>query len=91
MATTQISWNKLLNYKRLKDKLPNNSAADKNGRATNNPNLAESLISIGAQRIWIAAMIEIMCSVFLGMNFGKNIPPMYKSSMHKLRKLVNFI
>ena len=29
MATTQISWNKLLNFKRLKNKLPNNSAADK--------------------------------------------------------------
>ena len=91
MATTQISWNKLLNYKRLKDKLPNNSAADKNGRATNNPNLAESLISIGAYKGYgLAAMIEIMCSVFLGMNFGKNIPPMYKSSMHKPRKLGQF-
>ena len=92
MATTQISWNKLLNLlKDLKNKLPNNSAADKNGRATNNPNLAESLISIGAYKGYgLAAMIEIMCSVFLGMNFGKNIPPMYKSSMHKPRKLGQF-
>ena len=70
MATTQISWNKLLNFKRLKNKLPNNSAADKNGRATNNPNLAESLISIGAYKGYgLAAMIEIMCSVFFGNEF----------------------
>ena len=31
-----------------------------------------------------------MCSVFLGMNFGKDIPPMYKSSMSKPRKLGQF-
>tara|TARA_Y100000022_G_C13230699_1_gene367188 strand:+ start:443 stop:1474 length:1032 start_codon:yes stop_codon:yes gene_type:complete len=91
MATTQISWNKLLNFKRLKKNLPSDSAADKKGKATNNPNLAQSLISIGAYKGYgLAAMIEIMCSVFLGMNFGKNIPPMYKSSMQKPRKLGQF-
>ena len=35
-------------------------------------------------------MIEIMCSVFLGMNFGNDIPSMYKSSMSKPRKLGQF-
>jgi len=91
MATTQISWNKLLNFKRLKKKLPNNLAANKDGRATNNPDLAESLLSIGGYKGYgLAAMVEVMCSVFLGMNFGKNIPPMYKSSIHKPRKLGQF-
>ena len=91
MATTQISWNKLLNFKRLKKKLPSNSAADYNGRIINNPNLAKSLLSIGGYKGYgLAAMIEIMCSVFLGMNFGKQIPPMYKSSMSKPRKLGQF-
>ena len=91
MATTQISWNKLLNYKRLNKKLPNNVAADKDGKITKNPNRAKSLISIGDYKGYgLAAMIEIMCSVFLGMNFGKDIPPMYKSSMSKPRKLGQF-
>lgn len=91
MATTQISWNKLLNFKRLKKKLPKNTAADYNGKITNNPNLAKSLLSIGDYKgFGLAAMIEIMCSVFLGMNFGKHIPPMYKSSMSKPRKLGQF-
>ena len=91
MATTQISWNKLLNYKRLKKKLPVYTAADKNGNITNNPNLANSLSSIGEYKGYgLAAMIEILCSVFLGMNFGKDIPPMYKSSMSKPRKLGQF-
>ena len=91
MATTQISWNKLLNYKRLKKKLPNKAAADKNGKITTNPNLAKSLLSIGDYKgFGLAAMIEIMCSVFLGMKYGKDIPPMYKSSMSKPRKLGQF-
>ena len=91
MASTQISWNKLLNFKRLNKKLPNNTAADKYGKITNNPNLAKSLLSIGDYKGYgLAAMIEIMCSVFLGMNFGKDIPPMYKSSMSKPRKLGQF-
>ena len=91
MATTQISWNKLLNFRRLKKKLPNNVAADKNGKPTTDPNKAKSLISIGDYKGYgLAAMIEILCSVFLGMNFGKNIPSMYKSSMTKPRKLGQF-
>jgi len=91
MATTKISWNKLLNYKRLNRKLPNDTAADKNGKITNNPNTAKSLLSIGEYKGYgLAAMIEIMCSVFLGMNFGKDIPTMYKSSMSKPRKLGQF-
>ncbi len=91
MATTQISWNKLLNFKRLKKKLPKHTAADKSGREINNPNLAKSLLSIGDYKGYgLASMIEIMCSIFLGMNFGKNIPSMYGSSMYKPRKLGQF-
>ncbi len=51
MATTQISWNKLLNFQRQKKKLPNNVAAGKNGKITNNPNLAKSLLSIGDYKV----------------------------------------
>ena len=91
IATTQISWNKLLNFKKLKKKLPNNVAADKNGKITKNPEKAKSLISIGDYKGYgLAAMIEILCSVLLGMSFGKNIPSMYKSSMSKPRKLGQF-
>ena len=49
------------------------------------------MLSIGDYKGYgLAAMIEIMCSVFLGMNFGNDIPPMYKSSMSKPRKLGQF-
>lgn len=88
MATTNINWNKLLNYKRLGKELPRGMAVDINGRATTNPEKAYSLTSIGGYKgFGLAAMVEILCSVFLGMNFGKNIPSMYKSSIKIPRKL----
>jgi len=88
MATTKISWNKLLNYKRLKKKLPANVAADIFGKETIDPFKATSLLSIGDYKgFGLAAMIEILCSVFIGMKFGINIPSMYKSSIKKTRKL----
>lgn len=88
MATTNINWNKLLNYKRLGKKIPKGMAVDINGKITTNPEKAHSLTSIGGYKgFGLAAMVEILCSVFLGMNFGKNIPAMYKSSIKKPRKL----
>tara|TARA_E500000178_G_C16938481_1_gene715173 strand:- start:114 stop:1151 length:1038 start_codon:yes stop_codon:yes gene_type:complete len=91
MATTNINWNKLLNYRRLGKKLLFGTAVDKNGKITTNPNVAECLTSIGGYKgFGLAAMIEILCSIFLGMRFGSNIPPMYKSSIKKPRKLGQF-
>ena len=46
------------------------------------------MLSIGDYKgFGLAAMIEILCSVFIGMKFGINIPSMYKSSIKKPRKL----
>lgn len=91
MATTRISWNKLLNFKRLKKKLPDNVAADQFGKTTKDPNKAKSLVSIGDYKgFGLASMVEILCSVLLGMNFGNDIPPMFTSSMSKPRKLGQF-
>ncbi len=88
MATTNISWNKLLNHRKFKKKLPEFHAADKFGNPTENPHKAESLYPIGSYKgFGLAAMIEIMCSVFLGMKFGTNIPSMFTTSMRKPRKL----
>ena len=88
MATTKISWNKLLNYKRLKKKLPLNVAADIFGKMTVDPFKATSLLSVGSYKGYgLASMVEILCSVFIGMKFGINIPSMYKSSIKKPRKL----
>ena len=32
-------------------------------------------------------MVEILCGIYTGMNFGREIPPMYTSSIKKPRQL----
>ena len=91
MATSMISWNKLLSAKSAKVKLEDNVAADKYGKMTTDPNEAVSLFPAGSYKgFGLAAMVEIMCSVFTGMAFGRNIPSMYKTPMDKQRYLGQF-
>lgn len=91
MATSMISWNKLLNHKIANVDLDRNVAADKNGDMTLNPNEAYSLFPAGSYKGFaLATMVEILCSVFTGMAFGRNIPSMYKTPMDKQRHLGQF-
>ena len=91
MATTFISWNKLLSYKNKNKNLPKNYAADQHGKETSNPNIAESLLPIGTYKGYgLASMVEILCGIYTGMPFGNSILPMFTSSMNKKRNLGQF-
>ena len=88
MATTMISWNKLLIYKNKNKKLSNYFAATSSGEKTKDPQKASSLIGAGEYKGYgLASMVEILCGIYTGMNFGRDIPPMYTSSIRKPRKL----
>ena len=88
MATTMISWNKLMNFKDNNISIKDNLAADSEGNATTNLDLASSLLPIGDYKgFGLASMVEVLCGVFTGMSFGTSIPPMYTSSMKKTRNL----
>jgi len=91
MATSMISWNKLLSAKSANLKLDNNYAADKYGNITNDPAEATSLLPAGSYKgFGLSIMVEIFCSVFTGMAFGKHIPSMYKTPMDQQRRLGQF-
>ena len=91
MSTTNISWNKLLNYKKTGKKLEHGLAANKYGKSTLSPNDAKSLFPIGDYKGFaLASMIEILCGVQSGMNTGISIPPMYTFPIDKKRKLGQF-
>ena len=91
MATSVISWNKLINYKSLNKKLPKGVAASSLGNETVNSKNAFSLLPIGGYKGYgLASMVEILCSILTGMNFGKNIISMYLGSIYKKRKLGQF-
>ena len=91
MATSMISWNKLLKLRKQNKMLTGNLAADAKGKITRFPNKARFLLAAGSYKGYaLASMVEILCGVFTGMNFGQSIPAMYKFSMHKPRKLGQF-
>ena len=66
-------------------------AADSNGNLTINPEEATCLIPTGLYKGYgIASMIEVLCGVYTGMQFGRSIPSMYKTPMDQPRKLGQF-
>lgn len=91
MATSMISWNKLLNYRENNKILDKDFAADKNGKSVNDPKLAVSLLPAGSYKGYgLASMVEILCGVFTGMAFGRNIAPMFTSPIDQPRHLGQF-
>ena len=91
MATSMISWNKLLHYRSNGEVVQENLAADKEGQMTTNPLLTNSLIPAGSYKgFGLASMVEILCGVFTGMDFGRKIPAMYTTPMDETRNLGQF-
>ena len=91
MATTKISWNKLKNFLSENKDLPPSVAADVDGNKVIDPKKANSLLPIGDYKGFaLASMIDLFCGVLLGMNFGTNIPSMYKTDIKTKRFLGQF-
>ncbi|MDD4938204.1 MAG: Ldh family oxidoreductase [Candidatus Shapirobacteria bacterium] len=90
MATTVMSLNKLMMFKRQNKKLESGLAVDKNGNETTDPKLAERLIHFGNYKGYgIALMIEMMTSLMSGMPYGPNIPHMFPLDSQR-RRLSHF-
>jgi len=91
MASSIVSWNKVLVKKNSKTDLIEGIAADSNGNSTIDPDEATCLLPAGAYKgFGIASMVEILCGVYTGMQFGRSIPSMYKAPMDEPRHLGQF-
>jgi len=91
MATSTVSWNKILLHRSNKEKLPEGIAADESGLPTTDPHKARSILPTGGYKGYgLSSMVEVLCGVFTGMNFGHAIPSMYKAPMNKGRGLGQF-
>lgn len=91
MSSTHTSWNTVLLKRSKGELLDEPIAADGNGNPTNDPQKAQCLLPIGGYKGYgIAAMVEILCSMVSGMEFGTQIPSMFKAPIEKNRKLGQF-
>ena len=91
MAPSMISWNKLMVYKSEGNELPENLAADSDGYITCYPEEATCLLPVGSYKGYgLASMVEVLCGIFTGMNFGRDIPGMYTAPIDSPRRLGQF-
>ena len=91
MASSIVSWNKVLIKKNSDTKLIDGIAADSNGDLTTDPNEATCLVPAGSYKgFGIASMVDILCGIYTGMQFGRAIPSMYKAPIDKPRSLGQF-
>ena len=93
MATTQISWNKVLNSKSLGIKLENRYATDKEGNTTADPEKARGLLPAGLHKGYgLGLVVEILCAMLSGGPYGPYLTRMFdEKTISEKRNLSHFV
>jgi ureidoglycolate dehydrogenase (NAD+) len=91
MATSMITFNKVLRMREDKEMAPTGVGFDKNGIEAMDPNKIVSLAPVGGYKGYgLSLMVEILCAVLSGMPFAPSIGHMYNDSLDKKRNLGQF-
>lgn len=91
MATTKVSWNKILDNLASGEELKQGWAVDENGNEILDPKMACALFPIGDYKgFGLSMMIEILCSLLTSMPYGRKISSMYKAPIEEHRLLGHF-
>ena len=91
MATSQVSWNKVLTYRRRKEQLPPEWAFDENGYAVEDPEKAVCLNPAGIYKgFGLGVMVDVLCALLSGGPISKDILPMFSSPIDKRRNISHF-
>jgi LDH2 family malate/lactate/ureidoglycolate dehydrogenase len=91
MATSRVSWNKIMGHRRRAEPLLPGWACDEKGEITTQPMQAKMLEPIGDYKgFGLGMMVEILCA---GLNEGpvaKDLLPMYGSPLDQKRSISHF-
>ena len=91
MATSAITFNRVIQHKESNVPIPHNSVADANGNPTTDPESAKYLLPIGDYKGYgLSMMVDILCSLLSGMPCGIDVSEMYSGNMLKRRCLGHF-
>jgi ureidoglycolate dehydrogenase (NAD+) len=91
MATTSITFNAVKAAAAAGQTLPPDLIADKDGRMTTDPNLAEQLMPIGDYKgFGLSMMVDILCALLTGMPGGNQVSKMFGGDMSQKRELGHF-
>ena len=91
MATSQVAWNKVLNYKRQNFELEKGWAYNIEGVETTDAKEAISLVSIGKYKgFGLGMMVDILCAVLIDGIISKDLLSMYNAPIEARRKVSHF-
>jgi len=91
MATSRVSWNKVVTRRRSQEPLQPGWACDEHGHPTVDPDAARMLEPAGEYKGYgLGMMVEILCAMFMSGPLGKDILPMYDSALSERRSISHF-
>lgn len=91
MATSAITFNRVLQHKESNSPIPPDSVADTNGNPTTDSEKAKYLLPIGDYKGYgLSMMVDVLCSLLSGMPCGIDVSEMYSGNMSKRRYLGHF-
>ncbi|MCP4268642.1 MAG: Ldh family oxidoreductase [Candidatus Brocadiaceae bacterium] len=91
MATSAITFNRVIQHKESNSSIPTDSVADANGNPTTDPDKAKYLLPIGDYKGYgLSMMVDVFCSLLSGMPCGNDVSEMYSGKMSKRRYLGHF-
>ena len=91
MATSAITFNRVLQHKESNSPIPPDSVADSSGNPTTDPENAKYLLPIGGYKGYgLSMMVDVFCSLLSGMPCGIDVSEMYSGNMSKRRRLGHF-
>ncbi len=91
MATSLVSWNKIKNYRRTNESIPNHWAYDGAGNEVTDPHKAASLSPIGDYKgFGLGMMVEIFCALLSDSVIAKDMLAMFTSPAEAQRKVSHY-
>lgn len=91
MATSAITFNRVLQHKESNSPIPPDSVADTDGNPTTDSEKAKYLLPIGDYKGYgLSMMVDVFCSLLSGMPCGQDVSEMYSGKMSERRCLGHF-
>jgi LDH2 family malate/lactate/ureidoglycolate dehydrogenase len=79
MATSFVSWNKIINHRRTGQLIPMSWACDGEGLPVGDPNLARTLQPAAEYKgFGLSMMVDVLCALLAGGAISKDLLPMYQ-------------
>jgi ureidoglycolate dehydrogenase (NAD+) len=79
MATSFVSWNKIVNHRRTGQPIPDDWACDADGLPVRDPTAARTLQPAGEHKgFGLSMIVDILCALLAGGAISKDLLPMYQ-------------